>query len=127
LNWLRWLIRTALVLALLIITWIALTPSPPEMTQMISWDKANHALAFFVLAGLGQYSVVKGDMTVWILLGFYGVSIEILQWFGGFRVFELYDIVADLVGIGLFALLSPVLLRLPLLRALKQFDEKEFP
>lgn len=95
------------------------------MAGFISWDKANHMLAFFVLAGLGQYSVLKGDFIVWVLLAAYGVGIEVLQWLGGYRVFELTDIVADLTGIGLFVLFSPLLIRLPLLRSLKQFQRKE--
>lgn len=122
---LRWLVRVLLAVALSIVTWLALTPSPPEVAGFISWDKANHALAFFVLAGLGQYSVLKGDFIVWILLACYGIGIEVLQWVGGYRVFELFDVVADLLGIGLFVLLSPLLIRLPLLKSLKQFEGKE--
>jgi VanZ family protein len=118
------MIRGLLATAIVLITWLALTPSPPEAAGLV-WDKANHALAFFVLAGLAQYSVVERDLYMWGGLIVYGVGIEIVQWLGGYRVFELTDIVADIVGIGLFVLLSPLLIRLPLLKSLKQFKRRE--
>jgi len=108
-----------LVAALSIITWLALTPSPPEVSNFIGWDKANHALAFFVLAGLGQYAVQHTDKIIWLLLALYGVGIEVCQGYFGYRYFEFTDMLANVFGIGLFVLCSPLLLKLPLLQALK--------
>lgn len=109
--------------ALCVITWLALTPEPPEASQVISWDKANHALAFFVLAGLGYFSVVHRDLLVWTFLAIYGVGIEFGQGYLGYRYFEFGDILADCVGIILFVLCRPLLLRLSLLRTLKHSEK----
>jgi len=108
-----------LVVALCATTWLALTPEPPQASQLINWDKANHALAFFILAGFGYLSVVHRDMLVWVFLATYGVGIELCQAYLGYRYFEFGDMLANCVGIGFFVLCRPVLLRLSLLRTLK--------
>ncbi|MFT7243332.1 MAG: VanZ family protein [Candidatus Azotimanducaceae bacterium] len=108
-----------LFIALGIITWLALTPQPPQISNIIDWDKANHILAFFVLAGLGYFSVQAGERIMWLLLAVYGVGIEVCQGYFGYRNFELTDMIANIFGIGLFVLCSPLLLKLPLLQALK--------
>jgi len=105
--------------ALGVITWLALTPQPPEVSNIIGWDKANHGLAFFVLAGLGYFSVQRNERIVWLLLVVYGIGIEVCQSYFGYRYFELTDLIANTFGIGLFMFCSPLLLKLPLLRALK--------
>ncbi|MFT5562080.1 MAG: VanZ family protein [Candidatus Azotimanducaceae bacterium] len=105
--------------ALGVITWLALTPAPPDISNIIGWDKANHAFAFFVLAGLGQYSVQYADRVIWFLIALYGVAIEVCQSYLGYRYFELTDLLANVTGIGLFVLCSPLLLKLPALQALK--------
>jgi len=115
----RTVARATLCAALGIITWLALTPTPPEVSNFTGWDKANHTLAFFVLAGIGQYSVQRADKTIWFLLALYGVGIELCQGYFGYRYFELTDILANVFGIGLFVLCSPLLLKLPLLQTLK--------
>ncbi|MFT6643848.1 MAG: VanZ family protein [Patiriisocius sp.] len=106
-------------MALCVITWLALTSEPPKTSQIIGWDKANHGLAFFVLAGLGYFSVLQRNMLVWVLLATYGVAIELSQSYLGYRYFEFADMLANCVGIGLFVLCRPLLLRLSLLRNLK--------
>lgn len=108
-----------LCIALGIITWLALTPQPPEIASFIGWDKANHGLAFFVLAALGYFSVQHNVRIVYLLLATYGVGIEVCQDYFGFRYFELTDMIANIIGIGLFMLCSPLLLKLPLVQALK--------
>tara|TARA_R110002072_G_scaffold7773_5_gene41566 strand:+ start:42202 stop:42477 length:276 start_codon:yes stop_codon:yes gene_type:complete len=86
---------------------------------MISWDKANHGLAFFVLAGLGFFSVLNREWAIWFFLATYGVGIEVCQSYLGYRYFELGDMLANCVGISIFVLCRPLLLRWPLLRNLK--------
>ncbi len=89
-------------LALLAGTWLALTPTPPDITPVLSSDKVRHALAFALLLLFAR----KGwpQLPLWLglflpLLG-YGVFIEILQHQMPPRTFEWLDITAD--GIGLF-------------------------
>lgn len=63
------------------------------------WDKANHALAFAVLALLGLLAhPVRRPQVVWGLLA-YGALTEVLQSFTGYRSAEWLDLAADGVGI----------------------------
>ena len=94
--------RAALVLCLSIILWLALSPNPPGVT---SYDKVNHIVAFFVLAGLLDYASVniarfKGKVLP--LLAF-GLLIEVLQYWVGYRYFEWGDLIADGFGVAAYA------------------------
>jgi len=102
--------RLLLGLALLIITGMALTPSPGFIQQSIN-DKLGHTLAFLVLAFLSHASWPELKFSwrqINPLLG-YGLAIEITQYFIPNRYFSLLDIAADLAGIGLYILLIPLL------------------
>ncbi len=88
---------TVLVLALL-------PPSVPEPTT--GWDKANHMLAFGMLAILGTrawpgraWHVVAGLMA-------YGALIEVLQSMTTYRDASWADLLADAIGIALGLVLS---------------------
>lgn len=107
------------MLALIAITWLALTPSPPEVSNLLNWDKANHAIAFFVLSALSFYSLKRTEWAGWLALLFYGVLIEVLQWALGYRHFELFDILADLFGIVLCIVCQPLLLKVPIFGVMK--------
>ena len=94
--------RGALVLCLSTILWLALSPNPPVLT---SYDKISHVLAFFVLAGLLDYASVniarfKGKVLP--LLAF-GLLIEVLQYWVGYRYFEWGDFIADGFGVAGYA------------------------
>lgn len=120
---LTWFARTNLALALVVITWLAFTSSPPSYTVEI-WDKASHFLAFFVLAGLADQSLMMrplGNLS-WLLC--YGLFIEVGQWLLGYRFFELNDLVADLTGVLVYGALRTYTNRLPLLRLLHPIETK---
>lgn len=89
-------------LACLVIT--ALSLSPVEMlTAPIFdwWDKAQHASAFFALCCLGLFAYPIRPWRVIVgLLGF-GILIEVMQYFTGYRFAELSDFLADSVGVTL--------------------------
>ena len=94
--------RVALVLCLGIILWLALSPNPPGLT---SYDKINHILAFFVLAGLLDYAsvnIARFSVKTWPLLAF-GLLIEMLQYWAGHRYFEWGDLMADSIGVAGYA------------------------
>ena len=102
--------RLLLGLALLIITGMALTPSPGVIQQSVN-DKLGHALAFLVLAFLTHASWPELKFSwrqITPLLG-YGLAIEITQYFIPNRYFSLLDIAADLAGVGLYMLLIPLI------------------
>ena len=85
----------------------ALSLSPLEMlTAPIFdwWDKAQHALSFLVLTCLGLLAYPKSGWRMVIGMLAFGVLIEFLQYFTGYRYAELSDFLADLTGVTLGAL-----------------------
>ena len=73
---------------------LSLMPPAPHMPST-GWDKANHLLAFAVLAWLG--------CSAWVLCGLlaFGVLIEGLQSLTPYRVAEWADLWADALGLAL--------------------------
>ena len=97
--------RGALVLCLSTILWLALSPNPPSSAGWFDFDKVNHIVAFFILAGLLDYALVniarfKGKVLP--LLAF-GLLIEVLQYWVGYRYFEWGDLLADGFGVAVYA------------------------
>lgn len=115
--------RLVLVLALLMITSMALTPTPGEVQQSVN-DKLGHALAFLLLAFLVHTSwprIQFGWRQFSALLG-YGVALEVAQHFIPNRYFSLLDMLADLAGILLYILMIP-LVRVVLLKIMDDASE----
>lgn len=82
------------------------------------YDKAQHATAFAVLALLLDFSF-PGSRLGWkkvSALVAYGAAIEIWQKFLPYRSAELLDLMADVVGLALYALALPLIRRAPILR-----------
>lgn len=63
------------------------------------WDKAQHALAFVVLSGLGFAAFPAQGLRVAAAMVLYGVAIEVAQLAVGWRFGEWQDVLADLVGV----------------------------
>jgi VanZ family protein len=90
-RWAFWLCALAvLVLALM---------KPMHHMPTLGWDKANHAVAFFVLAVLGVTAWPGRLARVLAALLAYGALIEVLQGTTGYRDAEWLDLVADGVGL----------------------------
>lgn len=105
-----------LAATLAFITWQALSPAPPLQPQVLS-DKLLHVSAFLVLAWLADFGWPDADY--WLpkalpLLG-YGAAIELAQSGIAARAAEWGDLAADAAGLVIYALLMPVLRRLPYL------------
>lgn len=90
----RWL----LFIAMLVLLVLCLVPVPPQLPST-GWDKSNHALAFAVLAFLGNRAWPGRTAPVLLGLLAYGGLIEVLQSFTPDRFAEWGDLLAD--GIGL--------------------------
>jgi VanZ family protein len=102
--------RLLLGLTLLVVTGMALTPETGVVQQSVN-DKLAHPTAFFVLAFLTHASWPELKFSwrqITPLLG-YGLAIEIIQHFIPNRDFSLLDIAVDIVGIGLYMLLIPLI------------------
>ena len=98
-------------ITVIVILYKALTPSGEPLFHFEHADKFLHASAFFVLSFLlnrSSSSVEKRIRNILSLLGF-GILIEILQSFTGYREVSAADVLADLVGILLFQLTYSIL------------------
>lgn len=102
-SW-RWLARTGLFFALVVISTLAFSSNPPELTIQLG-DKFNHALAFFVLAALLDQAGSRLQLLPGIVLPLlgYGLFIEVVQGQLGYREMSLLDVVADGGGLVLYA------------------------
>ena len=100
--------RLLLALALLIVTYLALTPAPLPLQEEIN-DKLGHLLAFWLLAALAHAGWARRDFDtrLWLPLLAYGLAIECIQYFIPNRFFSWLDLLADGAGLLLYALLLP--------------------
>jgi VanZ family protein len=79
---------------------LALCLMPPvQHLPSTGWDKANHALAFAVLAVLGLPAYPARAAAVLLGLLAFGALIELLQSLTGYRTTEWLDLVADGAGV----------------------------
>jgi VanZ family protein len=90
--------RILFAFCLVVVLVLALVP-PSVPTPATGWDKANHALAFAVLAWLGRWSFPGRTGALLGGLLAYGVLIELLQALTPYRDADWHDVVADGVGL----------------------------
>lgn len=101
----------ALAVALIGVTWLALTPQPPSGLDT-GWDKGNHVLAFAVLAWLAWRAVAAWTPArapaIAALVGLlaHGGLIELLQRQVPGRAAEWSDLAADAIGLAVGALVA---------------------
>jgi len=89
------------VLLIVMITWLSLTPKPPNINLPIEWgDKLLHFSAYFTLMFWhGQIYRQFRSRLIWMFLFIaMGIGIEFLQGMGEARMFEWADAVANSVG-----------------------------
>jgi VanZ family protein len=109
--------RLLLFAALVAVTYLATTRHEYPVVKDV-WDKANHILAFYVLALLTDLSFPSsrsGWAKVAVLLA-YGLLIEVIQSFLPRREASLLDLAANGAGIAMCQLSLPLLRYVPLLR-----------
>jgi len=99
--------RCAFALAMIVVTYMALRPAPDLSIAL--WDKANHALAYFFLAWLGDSSFPsptsrKPLMIIFFSLFAYGVLIEGLQSQIPSRQASSLDMMANAAGLILYGI-----------------------
>ena len=90
--------------ALVVLVLALMSPVPHMPTT--GWDKANHLLAFAVLAWLGCCAYTQRLALVLSGLLAYGALIEILQSFTSYRFADWHDLSADGLGLVLGWLLT---------------------
>jgi VanZ family protein len=104
--------RPAFWALLLCVAVLSLMPTgylPPQVFSL--WDKAQHALAFAALAGLGLRAYPRHRWQVAAGLLVFGAGIELAQAATGWRHGEWADWLADAVGLAAGATLAHHLLR----------------
>lgn len=93
-----------------VILFLATTSIQFEVIENI-WDKLKHSFAFFTLYVLFSLSYEKQTITYKsLLLLFYGILIEFIQYFIPNRFFSFLDLLADAIGI-LIGIASYLILR----------------
>lgn len=113
-------IRVLLVVALLLISYLAFTPMSTPVVAEIN-DKFSHIVAFVVLAFLVDFSWPKSSwnlLKIAPLLG-YGLLIEVVQALMPYRIFSTWDFLADVLGLLIYPMLLPLLLHIPLIKRLR--------
>lgn len=112
-------VRLALFLALAMLIFVlSVIPQPPHIIQdVLSWDKAQHALAYACLTALGGWALTPfwGAARAWgCALGMaivYGVLLEGAQALTGHRVAQVGDALANSFGSGIIYLLWRIFFR----------------
>ena len=98
--------RVLFVLTLLLVTYLALSSIPEQITEHFFFnDKLNHTLAFATLALLWDYASFHSKITIRVKVApllMIALVLEVLQLANATRVFELADIVAGAIGIGIY-------------------------
>lgn len=100
-----------------LVVWLSLTPHPPQPPALLSWDKADHLLAYAAL----MYWFAQSFARHWrwpLFLCLLGFALEVLQGLSAVRSFDLFDMVANVLGV----MLGLVLAMTPLGRLLAAVD-----
>jgi VanZ family protein len=84
------------------VVWLSLTPSPPKVDFEQS-DKVGHFLAYGGLMFWFSQLYVERKVRLAYAAGFaaMGVALEFVQGWTGYRDFEVYDMLADAIGVAL--------------------------
>ncbi|MEW8028298.1 MAG: VanZ family protein [Candidatus Thiodiazotropha sp.] len=112
-------IRALLAMALVVISYLAFTPLDTPVVAEFN-DKLSHIVAFVVLAFLVDFSwpQSKWNPAKYLPLFGYGLFIEVVQAIMPHRIFSTWDLLADVLGLLIYPLLLPLLLRIPLIQEL---------
>lgn len=83
-----------------LIVWGELTPSPPHLEGLLAWDKVDHFVAYFGLAGMATMIVGIRPRLIAILAGIvaFGGLMELAQLVTG-RDAEFLDFIANSLGV----------------------------
>ena len=98
--------RVLFVLTLLLVTYLALSSIPEQVTEHFFLnDKLNHILALATLSFLWDYASFHSKINILVKVApllLIALILEVLQLATTTRVFELTDIVAGAFGIGIY-------------------------
>ncbi len=113
------ILRIGLVLLLGAIAYLSITPTT---SISVGSDKAGHFIAYGVLminVGLITLPKMKSFRNGILFAVFYGVLMEVCQYFVPGRTFSFYDMLANAAGVGVGTII-PLLLGKQILKILKR-------
>jgi VanZ family protein len=99
---LRPLSRIGLVAWVVVLLWASLAPGQyvPGMASVS--DKLLHLVAYLVLGVLAVFALPSiPPLAILAGIAVFGLGLEVLQYFTGYRTFEWTDFLADVVGAGI--------------------------
>lgn len=121
------LFRVLLVVALLAISFLATTRLTVPVARDMN-DKVGHALAFFILALLVDFSFPAWTLRTKVLvLIAYGLSLELTQAYLPYRSCSLFDLGADAGGLALYGICRPALSYFPFFRKQAEGNNRKNP
>lgn len=97
-------LRLAFAAALAAVLVVSLLPPSSLPPVHTGWDKADHALAWLALGLLGMLAWPRRKAAVLAGLVAYGGAVELLQGMTGWRQPEWADLLADVLGLVVAAL-----------------------
>lgn len=98
--------RATFFAVLSVVTIFMLIPLPAGGEPLVN-DKIAHAAVFLLLSALihTAYRDTRFLFSLASILLLYGILIELLQGWTGYRTFSVFDIIADTVGICIYILI----------------------
>jgi len=83
------------------VLYLSLVPAPPEVLDFTFSDKFEHLFAYSVLMGwFAQLYVLRMRQTfIAIALCLMGISVEFIQGWSGYRLFDVVDMAANSLGV----------------------------
>lgn len=108
--------RLSLSVALVVISYLATTKLDYPLGASLN-DKVSHFLAFYTLALLADFSFPEKDFGFLKIVPLltYGIGIEVIQYHLPFRMFSVFDVAADTIGLIFYRVSLPALRSIPVL------------
>ncbi len=102
-----------------IVVWLSLAPQLPQVGSLFSYDKLGHFLAYATLMGwFAQLRAPRQHLRLALLLIFFGIFLEYLQSLSAIRTPDLFDAIANSLGV----LIGWGLVQTPLGKSLRYID-----
>lgn len=106
----RWIGLALGGVGLMVLAWASLIPLDPGALPS-RHDKLAHLAAYGTMAAwFGLFTPLRRWLPLWVALGLFGLGIEFAQQTTGYRSFDRWDVLTNLVGaaLGLALLAGPI-------------------
>lgn len=97
--------KLALFIALIVMSYLVFSKPTYSQNTIPYFDKIGHMSSFFILTALTYLAFRPHWLFILVVMGAYGIIIEVIQSYIPYRGAEVADVVADLTGVLLFYIL----------------------